>query len=163
MFIGRTDAETETPILWPPDTKNWVIWKDPDAGKDWGREEKGMTEDEMVGWHLRFSGHEFEQALGVSDGQGGLAYYSPWDHKASDTTKRLNWFPTEIILPSGQYVHVQGFFRLVKDLSGARNQRGDILKFGVKLLYQFLIFIIHFLEAENHQCLIWPGQGWVSL
>ena len=68
IFIGRTDAEAETPILWPPDAKNWLIWKDPDAGKDWRWEEKGMTEDEMVGWHHQLNGHEFEQALGVGDG-----------------------------------------------------------------------------------------------
>ena len=60
IFIGRTDAEVETPILWPPDAKDWLIWKDADAGKDWGQEEKGMTEDEMVGWHHQFNGHEFE-------------------------------------------------------------------------------------------------------
>ena len=68
MFIGRIDAEAETPIFWPPDVKNWLIWKDPDAGKDWRQEEKGMTEDEMVGWHHWLDGHEFEQALGVDDG-----------------------------------------------------------------------------------------------
>ena len=67
IFIGRTDAETEAPKLWPPDGKNWLIWKDPDAGKDWRQEEKGMTEDEMVGWHHWFNGHEFEQAPGVGD------------------------------------------------------------------------------------------------
>ena len=72
-FIGRTDAEAETPIFWPPDAKNWLIWKDPDAGKDWRPEEKGTTEDEMVGWHHRLDGHEFEQAPGVGDGQGSLA------------------------------------------------------------------------------------------
>ena len=77
IFIGRTDAETETPILWPPDAKNWPIWKDPDAGKDWGQEEKGMTKDEMVGWHHWLDGHEFEQALGAGDGQGSLACCSP--------------------------------------------------------------------------------------
>ena len=60
IVIGRTDAEAETPVLWPPDVKNWLIWKDPDAGKDWRQEEKGMTEDEMVGWHHQFNGHEFE-------------------------------------------------------------------------------------------------------
>ena len=76
IFIGRTDAEVETPILWPPDAKNWLIWKDPDAGKDWSWEEKGTTEDEMVGWHHRLDGHEFEQALGVGDGQGSLVCYS---------------------------------------------------------------------------------------
>ena len=91
IFIGRTDAEAEVPILWPPDGKNWLIGKDPDAGKDWRQEEKGTTEDEMVGWHYQFNGHEFEQALGVGDGQGGLGSCSPWGHKESDTTERLNW------------------------------------------------------------------------
>ena len=67
IFIGRTNAEAETPTLWPPDAKNWLIWKDPDAGKDWRWEEKGMTEDEIVGWHHRLNGHEFEQAPGVGD------------------------------------------------------------------------------------------------
>ena len=91
IFIGRTDAEAETPILWPPDVKNWLIWKDPDAGKDWRQEEKGTTEDEVVGWHHRLDGHEFEQAPGVSDGQGSQACCSPWGHKESDMTERLNW------------------------------------------------------------------------
>ena len=90
IFIGRTEAETETPILWPPDAKNWLIRKDPDAGKDWRQEEKGKTEDEMVGWHHWLNGHEFEQASGVGDGQGSLAYCSPWGRKDSDTTE-LNW------------------------------------------------------------------------
>jgi len=87
IFIGRTDAEAETPILWPPDAKSWLIWKDPDAGKDWEQEEKGMTEDEIVGWRHQLDGHEFEQALGVGDGQGSLACYSPWGLKESDTTE----------------------------------------------------------------------------
>ena len=91
IFIGWTDAEAETPILWPSDAKNWLIWKDPNAGRDWRREEKGMTEDEMVGWHHRLNGHEFEWTLGVGDGQGGLACCSPWGHKESDMTKWLNW------------------------------------------------------------------------
>ena len=77
IFIGRTEAEAETPILWPPDAKNWLIGKDPDAGKDWGQEEKGATEDEMVGWNHRLDAHEFEQALGVGGGQGGLACHRP--------------------------------------------------------------------------------------
>ena len=85
LFIGRTDAEA--PILWPPDAKNLLVGKDPDAGKDWRQEEKGTTEDEMVGWHHRLDGHEFEQAPGVGDGQGSLACYSPWDHKETC----LNW------------------------------------------------------------------------
>jgi len=91
IFIGRTDAEAETPILWPPDTKNWLIGEEPDAGKDWRQEEKGTTEDEMVGWHHWRNGHEFEQAPGVSDGQGSLVCCSPWGHKQSDTTEWLNW------------------------------------------------------------------------
>ena len=91
IFIGRTDAETETPMLWPHDTKNWLIWKDPDAGKDWRQEDKGMTEDEMVGWHHWFDGCEFEQVPGVGDGQGSLVCCSPWGRKESDTTERLNW------------------------------------------------------------------------
>ena len=91
IFIGRTDAEAESPVLWPLDVKNWLIGKDPDAGKDWRQEEKGMTEDEMVGWHHRPNGHEFEQAPKVGDEQGGLACCSPWGRKESDTTERLNW------------------------------------------------------------------------
>ena len=82
IFIGRKDAEAETSILWPPYVKNWLIWKDPDAGKDWRREEKGMTEDEMIGWHHQLR-HEFEQALGVGDGQGSLASCSLWGLKES--------------------------------------------------------------------------------
>ena len=78
IFIGRTDAKAETPILWPPDAKNWLLGKDPDAGKDWRQEEKGTTEDEMFGWHHRLDGHEFEQAPGVGDGQGSLAWCSLW-------------------------------------------------------------------------------------
>ena len=73
VFFGRTDVEAETPILWPPDSKSWLIWKYPDAGKDWGQEEKGTTEDEMVGWHHRLDGHGFGWTLGVGDRQGGLA------------------------------------------------------------------------------------------
>ena len=90
MFIGRTDAEAETPILWPPDEKNQLIGKDPDAGKDGGQEEKGTTEDEMVGWHHQVNGRESEQTPGVGDGQGGLACCSPWGRKESDSTERLN-------------------------------------------------------------------------
>ena len=91
IFIKRTDAEAKAPILWPPDVENWLIGKDPDAGKDWRLEEKGMTEDEMVRWHHLFHGHEFEWTLGVGDEQGGLECCSPWGHKELDTTERLNW------------------------------------------------------------------------
>ena len=90
IFTGRTDAEAEAPILWPPDVKNWLIRKDPDAVKDW-RQEKGTTEDEMVGWHHRLNGHESEEAPGVGDGQGSLACCSSWGHKESDRIERLNW------------------------------------------------------------------------
>ena len=81
IFIGWTDAEVEAPILWPPDVKNWLTGKNPDAGKDWRQEEKGTTEDEMVGWHPRLKGHEFKQALGVGDGQWSLACCTPWGHR----------------------------------------------------------------------------------
>ena len=90
MFIGRTDAEAETPILWPTDVKNRLTGKDSDAGKDWRQEEKEMTEDEMAGWHHRLDGHEFEQVLRVGDGHGSLACCSPWGLKQSDTTEWLN-------------------------------------------------------------------------
>ena len=90
IFTGRTDAEAVAPILWPPDVKNWLIWKDPDAGKDWRQKEKGMTEDEMVGWYHWLDGHEFEQALGDGEGQGSLVCCSLWGHKESDITEWLN-------------------------------------------------------------------------
>ena len=89
IFIGRTDVEAETPTLWPPDVKNWLYGKDTEARKDWMQEEKGTTEDEMVGWHHWLIGHEFEQALGVGEGQGSPVCYSPWGHKESDTLS--NW------------------------------------------------------------------------
>ena len=91
VFIGRTDVEAETPVLWPPDAKSWLIWKDPDAGKDWGQEEKGMTEDVMVGWHHRLDGYGFGWTPGVGDGQGGLACCGSWGCKESDTTDWLTW------------------------------------------------------------------------
>ena len=91
VFIRRTDAEAETLILWPPDKKSWLIWKDPNAGKDWGQEEKGTIEDETAGWHHWLNGHEFEWTLEVGDGQGGLACSSSWGCKESDMTEQLNW------------------------------------------------------------------------
>ena len=91
IFTGRTDAEAEAPILWPPNAKNWLTGKDSDAGKDWRQEEKGMTEDEMVGWHHWLDGHEFEQSPGVGDRQENLACCSPQGHKELDMTERLNW------------------------------------------------------------------------
>ena len=84
IFVGRTDAEAETPVLWPPDAKSQLIGKDPDAGKNRRRVEKGATENEIVGWHHQLNGHEFEQVPGDSEGQGSLACCSPWGHKESD-------------------------------------------------------------------------------
>ena len=94
IFIGWTDAEAEALILWPPDVKNWLIGKDPDAGKDWRQKEKGKTEDEMVGWHHCLNGHEFKQAPGDGKGQGSLVCCSPGGRKESDTTKWLNKRPS---------------------------------------------------------------------
>ena len=88
--LSITDTEAEAPILWPSDVKSRLTGKDPDAGEDWGQEEKEATEDEMVRWHHRLNGHEFEQTLGDGEGQGSLACCSPWGHKESDTTERLN-------------------------------------------------------------------------
>ena len=98
VFIGRIDAEAETPILWPSHGKSWLIGKDPDAGRDWG-EEKWITEDEMAGWHHQLDAHEFGWTPGVGDGQQGLACCDSWGRKESDTTERLNW--TELIRLTG--------------------------------------------------------------
>ena len=91
IFTGRTDAETKAPILWPPVAKNRFTEKDPDTAEDWRQEEKGPTEDEMIGWHYWLDGHAFEQALGVGSGQGNLACCSPWGCKELDPTEQLNW------------------------------------------------------------------------
>ena len=117
IFIGRTDIEAETPILWPSDSKNWLLGKDPNAGKDWRQEEKGMTEDEMVGWHHWCDGHEFEQALEGGDGQGSLACCSPWGCKESDTTERLNWtswLNTNFSYHTSKLCGFQSFWNLVQ-------------------------------------------------
>ena len=90
-FFGRNDAKAETPVLWWPHAKSWLIGKDSDAGRDWGQEEKGTTEDEMAGWHHQLNGREFEWTPGVGDGQGGLACCNSWGRKESDTTEWLNW------------------------------------------------------------------------
>ena len=91
VFFGRTDVEAETPIPWPPDSRRWLIGKDPDTGEDWGQEEKGTTEDEMARWLHRLNGHGFGWTPGVGDGQRGLACWGSWGRKDSDTTDRLNW------------------------------------------------------------------------
>ena len=91
VFFGRNDAKAETPVLWPPHGKSWLIGKDSDAERDWGQEEKGTTEDEMAGWHPRLDGREFEWTPRVGDGQGGLVCCNSWGHKESDMTELLNW------------------------------------------------------------------------
>ena len=106
IFIGKADAEAETLILWPPDAENRLVWKDPDAREDWRQKEKGMTEDEMVGWPQWVNGHEFEQGLGDGDGQGSLACWSPWGCKELDTTELLNWTEPFVNLPGKNTVRI---------------------------------------------------------
>ena len=110
VFFGRTDAKAETLILWPPHAKSWLIGKDSDAGRDWGQEVKGTTEDEMVGWHHRLDVHESEWTPETGDGQGGLTCCNSWGRKELDTTERLNW--TEAIQPKPSpsvYIHTVQF------------------------------------------------------
>ena len=125
VFTGRTDVEAKTTILWPLDAKSWLIWKDPDAGKDW--RQKGTKEDEMVGWHHRLNGHGFRWTLGVGDGQGGLVCCRSWGHRESDMTVQLNW--TEIVficafilhcLPSLGF-HCTYLYKHFKDQTGICN------------------------------------------
>ena len=97
-FFVRNDAKAETPVLWPPHAKSWLIGKDSDVGRDWGQEEKGTTEDEMAGWHRWLDGRESEWTPGVGGGQGGLVCWDSWRHKESDTTEQLNW--TELMILS---------------------------------------------------------------
>ena len=121
VFIGRTDAEAETPVLWPPHAKSWLIGKDPDAGRDWGQEEKGTTEDEMAGWHLWLNGRESRWTPGVGDGQGGLVCCDSQGRKESDTTEQLNW--TEL--------KEEGGYREKKDFLGAnRKMQTSIYRMG---------------------------------
>ena len=108
VFFGRIDAEAETPELWPPDAKGWLIGKDSDAGRDWGQEEKGMTEDEMAGWYHQFNGHEFGWTPGVGDGQGGLACCYSSGLKESDTIEWLNWTELKYMLIAISKTKMQG-------------------------------------------------------
>ena len=96
-FFGRNDAKAETTVLWPPHVKSWLIGKDSDAGRDWGQEEKGTTEDEMAGWHHQLDGRESEWTPGLGDGKGGLACCDSWGHKELDINERLNWTEVYII------------------------------------------------------------------
>ena len=113
IFIGRTDAEAEAAILWPFDVKSWLIGKDPDAGKNWGQEEKGETENNMDGWHHWLNSHHFEQIQGDGEGQGSLACCSSWDHRESDTTwwlnnKILNMLLTYMVVRTKIWMHQRG-------------------------------------------------------
>ena len=127
ILIGRTDAET--PILWLPDAKNWLIGKDPDAGKDWRQKEKGMTQDEMVGWHHQLNGHEFEQAPRVGDGQESLECCSSQGHKESDMTEQLNWTESILVYSLISFifiVYLAGKVRKALDLEIGLNSVGDM-------------------------------------
>ena len=144
-FFGRNNAKAETPVLWPPHAKSWLIGKDSDAGRDWGQEEKGMTEDEMAGWHHWLDGREFEWALGIGDGQGGLACCNLWGCKESDTTERLNWTELNsasifllpsLTIPSILYCSMQTKFGNLK-----WNREHGTLLLSHPLNFQFLFFL----------------------
>jgi len=146
IFIGRTDTEAETPILWLPDMKNWFIGKDPDAGKDWRREEKRATEDEMIGWHYWLDGHEFEQALGVGDVQGSLACCSLWGHKDSDMTEQLNWSELIYLITGSLYLSTNFIQFLLLSAPASGNHKSD--------LFYILSFLLLFLNYN------WPATLW---
>ena len=136
-FIGRTDAEAEIPVLWPLNVKNWLIRKDLDARQDWGWEEKDMTEDEVVGWHHRLDGHEFEHAPGVGDGQGIPACCSPRGRKELDTTERLSW--TDLCLPL--FIRVINWSGESEDgrfTGRIRNEQGASSQFACMWDYRFI-------------------------
>ena len=124
IFIRGTEAEAR--ILWPPDAKNWLIGKDPDAGEDWRQEEKGMAEDEVVGWHHWLHGREFEESLGVGDGQGSLACCSPWGHKVSDMTEQLNW--TELNVYPSNCSNIDKYFKMNRWITHHGNNFSASLK-----------------------------------
>ena len=145
VFIGRTDAEAETPILRPSHVKSWLIGKDPDAGRDWGQEEKGTTEDEMAGWHHRLNGHEFEWTLGVGDGQGGLACCDSWGRKELDTTERLNWtYPFKVVASDGKFFRKQTVW-CWETWSLCCNQHSEVIQLSsLKKSYTFaLLTLLH--------------------
>ena len=142
-FFGKNDAKAETPVLWPPHAKSWLIGKDPDAGRDWGQEEKGLTEDEMAGWHHRLDGPEFEWTPGVGDGRGGLACCDSWGRKKSDTAEQLNWteYSTEwtdyiVLTDSSSDGHLSCFLFLAIMNNTAKNTHGQVFV----LTYDSLVF-----------------------
>ena len=136
VFFGRTDSKAETPILCPPHVKSWLIGKDSDAWRDWGKEEKRMTEDEMVGWHHWLDGHELEWTPGVGDGQGGPACCDSWDRKESDTTGRLNW--TELMY------QIQTSKNEIKSLPLSGSVSTSNLYFSLGLIYNCMLHWCYF-------------------
>ena len=154
IFIARTDAEAETPILRPLDAKNWLIGKDADAGKDWRQEEKGTTKDEMVGWHHWLNGHESEQVPGVGDGQGNLARYSPWGRKELDATEQLNWTESN---PIGINYDEVAHTRSIVSLSVSNQLCTESLVMLIKSFY---------CDKESESCLVLSDSlqphGWYS-
>ena len=156
VFIGRTNIEAETPILWPPDVKIWLIWKDPDAGKDWGQEEKGTTENKMVGWHHQINGHGFGWTPGVGDGEGGLACCGSWCRKELDMTERLNWTEMThqdmIICNNGTKIY------FIKNFFSERWEVDVILKF---LITMPIIFMFQEFSILKKPSLfpIWNGRN----
>ena len=135
VFFGRTDATVETPILWPSHAKSWLIGKDSDAGRDFGQEEKGMTEDEMVGWCHQLDGHEFEWTPGVGDRQGGLVCCNSWGHKKSDMTEGLNWTELKFLLKQGCHD---------SKIAGFEDEFEPCFQIPLKFLYIFLYSMYSF-------------------
>ena len=156
IFFGRTDAEAETLILWPPEAKNWLLGKDPDAGKDWRQEEKRTAEDEIVGWRHQLKGHEFEEAPAACDRQGNLACCSTWGHKQSDTTEWLDWtgvlWDCDLLFPINKILHLS----LTKD--SHHNFRGCKLCCHLPISYNsvgtavclFQFVSVSFWSLSNH-------------
>ena len=154
LFIGRTDADT--PILWPPDAKNWLIGKNPDAGKDWRQEEKGTTEDEMVGLHAWLDailgmslGHEFDQTLGVGDGQGSLACCIPWGCKESHTTEWLNWLTERATLSMPAILENSAMATGLKNVNFHPNPKVRQCQKLFKLLYNCMHLTYYQSNAQN--------------
>ena len=169
VFFGRTDAKAETPILWPPDAKSWLIGKDPDAGRDWRQEEKGTTEDEMDGWHHGLNGHEFEWTPGVGDGPGGMACWDSRGRKESDTTERLNW--TELNWGFWWVYFIEPSFHGWSEAIelGEWGNAHFILLHDTELMLVFVLFcfVLFFtFSFSNLGCLPFTGflqsQGWVQ-
>ena len=144
------DVEVETAILGPPDAKRWLIWEDPNAGKDWGQEEKGTTEDEMFGWHHRLNGHGFGWTLAVGDGQGGLVCCGSWGHKESDTTEWLNW--TELMGPDAM---ILGFLSQLSHSPLSPSSRGSLVPLC------FLLFKWYHLHIWG--CWYFSWKSWFQL